>query len=212
MKYPNPADPFEGLGRGTSPLGAAAKSTDVDNAATSFLKKFFDKAVVPFGLLKTKQKMLDTEVLRIRERLRAQYGGEQNWGDVMILDADAEYQRLGLTMQEMTFDDLDARNEARICMVLKVPPIIVGAKVGLDREHVRQLRRGPVVVLGGHADSRHLPALRGCVQRRARRRWDTGWRTTTARCRRCARTRSQVGDRGRGRSWAGWPRATRRGR
>jgi HK97 family phage portal protein len=133
VKFPNPGDPFEGLGRGTSRLAAAAKSTDVDNAATSFLKTFFDQAVVPFGLLKSKQKMLDSEVIRVRERLRAQYGGAQNWGDVMILDADAEYQRLGLSMQEMTFGDLDARNEARICMVLEVPPIIVGAKVGLDR-------------------------------------------------------------------------------
>jgi HK97 family phage portal protein len=133
VKYPNPVDPFEGLGRGSSPLGAAAKPTDVDNSATSFLKNFFDQAVVPFGLLKSKQRMLDTEVVRVRERLKAQYGGAQNWGEVMILDADAEYQRLGLSMQEMTFGDLDARNEARICMVLKVPPIIAGAKIGLDR-------------------------------------------------------------------------------
>jgi HK97 family phage portal protein len=133
VKYPNPADPFEGLGRGTSPLGAAAKPVDVDNATTSFLKNFFDNAVAPFGLLKSKQHLVDTEVKRIRERLRAQYGGVQNWGDVMILDADAEYQRLGLSMQEMTFSDLDFRNEARICMVLRVPPIIVGARVGLER-------------------------------------------------------------------------------
>jgi len=133
VKYPNPLDPFEGLGRGTSPLGAAAKPVDVDNAATSFLKNFFDNAVAPFGLLKSKQKLVDTEVKRIRERLRAQYGGVQNWGDVMILDADAEYQRLGLSMQEMTFSDLDFRNEARICMALRVPPIIVGARVGLER-------------------------------------------------------------------------------
>jgi len=133
VKYPNPADPFEGLGRGTSPLAAAAKPTDVDNAATSFLKNFFDNAVVPFGLLKTKQTLVDPEVARIRARLKAQYGGQQNWGEVMILDADAEYQRLGLSMTELEFDVLDARNEARICMVCKVPPIIVGAKIGLDR-------------------------------------------------------------------------------
>ncbi|MDV7401013.1 phage portal protein, partial [Arthrospira platensis SPKY1] len=73
------------------------------------------------------------EIGRIRARLRQQYGGVRNWGDVMILDADAEYQRLGMSFQEMGFEDLDARNEARICSVLKVPPILVGAKVGLDR-------------------------------------------------------------------------------
>ena len=133
VKYPNPGDPFEGLGRGTSPLGAAARSVDVDNSTTSFLKNFFDNAVVPYGLLKSSQKLFDADVQRIRARLKEQYGGQQNWGEVMILDSDAEYQRLGLSMQEMTFSDLDARNEARICSVLGVPPIIVGAKIGLDR-------------------------------------------------------------------------------
>lgn len=133
IKYPNPADMFEGLGRGRSPLMAAAYVGDVDNATTKFLKQFFDNAVVPFGLLKSKQKLAENEINRIRARLRAQYAGLTHWGDVMILDADAEYQRLGLSMQELGFEDLDARNEARLCMVLKVPPILVGAKVGLDR-------------------------------------------------------------------------------
>ena len=133
VKYPNPLDMFEGLGRGRPPLMAAARVGDVDNQVTKFLKQFFDNAVVPFGLLKSKQKLADSEVGRIRQRLRAQYAGLSHWGDVMILDADAEYQRLGLSMQELGFESLDARNEARICMVLKVPPILVGAKVGLDR-------------------------------------------------------------------------------
>ena len=133
VKYPDPCDQYEGLGRGRSPLMAAAYVGDVDNAATKFLKQFFDNAVVPFGLLKSKQKLIDAEIGRIRQRMRQQYGGVRNWGDIMILDADAEYQRLGLSFQEMGFDDLDARNEARICSVLKVPPILVGAKVGLDR-------------------------------------------------------------------------------
>lgn len=133
VKYPNPVDPFEGLGRGRPPLLAAAYVGDVDNATTKFLRQFFDNAVVPFGLLKSKQKLLDGEVNRIRARIRSQYGGMSHWGDVMILDTDAEYQRLGLDMTELGFEHLDARNEARICSVLQVPPILVGAKVGLDR-------------------------------------------------------------------------------
>src|SRR5690606_9298295 len=46
---------------------------------------------------------------------------------------DAEFQKIGLSFEEMGFDVLDARSEARICMVLGVPPILVGAKIGLDR-------------------------------------------------------------------------------
>lgn len=133
VKYPNPRDAFEGFGRGTSPLGAAAKPVDVDNAATSFLKTFFDQGVVPYGLLKSKQSLTDGEVLRIRERLHAQFGGAQNWAETLVLDADADYQPMGMSFREMTFDALDARNEARICQALDVPPILVGAKVGLER-------------------------------------------------------------------------------
>lgn len=133
VKYPDPLDPNPGLGRGKSPLLAAAQVADVDNAQTKFLKQFFNNAVVPFGLLKTKQKLTDPMIAGIRERLRTQYAGMRNWGDVMILDADAEYQRLGLTTQELGFEDLDARNEARICAVLGVPAIVAGAKIGLDR-------------------------------------------------------------------------------
>jgi hypothetical protein len=40
---------------------------------------------------------------------------------------------MGMTFEEMGFEFLDARNEARICAVLDVPPILVGAKMGLDR-------------------------------------------------------------------------------
>ena len=133
VKYPNPADPFEGLGRGTSPLAAAARVVDLDNSNTSFLGQFFANAAVPFGLLKTKVKLLDSEVGRIRARIRAQYAGSRNWHEMMILDADAEYQRLGLDMKELEFSSLDARNEARICAVMRVPPIIAGARLGIER-------------------------------------------------------------------------------
>jgi len=133
IKYPNPDDPFEGLGRGASPLASIVRTVDLDNANTTFLTQFFRNAAVPFGLLTTKVKLIDEEVERIRARIRAQYAGMRNWHEMMILDADAEYQRLGLNLQELDFSSLDARNEARICAVLRVPSIIAGAKIGIER-------------------------------------------------------------------------------
>ena len=61
-----------------------------------------------------------------------------------MLDADADFQRIGLTQEEMTFPDLRAQTEARICAVFRVPPILVGVKVGLDRatfSNVAEARR-----------------------------------------------------------------------
>lgn len=133
FRYPNPLDELQGLGRGQAPLAVAAREVDVDNAATDFLKQFFENAAVPFGILKSKQQLVESEVRRIRARLREQYTGSRNWHQLMILDADADYQRTGLDMSEMAFPDLRSISESRICMVYGVPPILVGAKVGLDR-------------------------------------------------------------------------------
>lgn len=132
VKEPNPADPYEGLGRGMAPLSAAAVETDVDNRATAYSKKFFDNAAVPFGLLKSKNVLSDPEVARIRRRIKEQYSGEDNWHEMMILDADADYQKMGLDLQEMAFVDLRAISETRICAAFKVPPILIGVKAGLD--------------------------------------------------------------------------------
>lgn len=116
-----------------SPVAVAARIGDVDNATTDFLKMFFQKGGAPPGLLKTMQKLSEAQVEIIRQRWTNRYGGYENWQAPAVLDSDASYQRVGLTFREMGFEQLDARNEARICMVIDIPPILVGAKVGLDR-------------------------------------------------------------------------------
>lgn len=115
------------------PVSVAARVGDVDNTATDYIKLFFEKGGVPPGLLKTVQKLNDAAVADIRRRWKERYGGYEHWIEPAVLDSDAEYQKIGFNFSEMGLDVLDGRDEARICMVLDVPPIIVGAKVGLER-------------------------------------------------------------------------------
>jgi HK97 family phage portal protein len=84
-------------------------------------------------LLKSKHVLDDDEIKRIRARIRSQYAGERKWHEIMILDAEAEYQRMGLNLDEMAFPALRGLTESRICAVFDVPPILVGVQVGLDR-------------------------------------------------------------------------------
>src|SRR5258708_12531177 len=44
-----------------------------------------------------------------------------------------DVQSLGMSLRDLEFPDLRAFSESRICAALQVPPILVGAKVGLDR-------------------------------------------------------------------------------
>jgi len=115
------------------PAAVASRVGDVDNTATDYIKLFFEKGGTPPGIIKTTQKLRDTEVDDVRRRWGNRYGGIAGWLQPAVLDRDAEYMPIGMTFKDMGFDVLDARNEARICAVLRVPPIIVGAKVGLDR-------------------------------------------------------------------------------
>lgn len=133
IKMPNPGDSLMGLGGGLSPLAPGAKSTDVDNQITAFLKTFFEKGAQPPGVLKFDVPMEDDDVDKARARWMEVYGGAENWTDVAVLDQGGSYQQIGSTFKDMAFDGLDARNETRVLGPLGVPAILIGARVGLER-------------------------------------------------------------------------------
>lgn len=129
FKLHDPLDLYNGL----APASVAGRVGTVDNSATDFVKLFFESGGMPAGILTSKQKLIDAQVDDIRRRWRERYGGYAKWIDPAVLDSDATYQKLGLDFKEMGFEQLDARNEARVCMVLRTPPILIGATVGLAR-------------------------------------------------------------------------------
>lgn len=120
---------------GTAPVVVAGFAGDIDNAVSTFAKDFFERGALPAGVLKTTAtKLFDADIDRIRSQWAARYGGAANWMTApAVLDSDAEYQRITMSFEEMGFEALDSRNEVRICMVLDVPPIVIGANVGLER-------------------------------------------------------------------------------
>lgn len=128
FKYPHPLNPWLGL----APMAVAVRAVTRDNSATDFVNSFFANAAVPQGLLKFKRRVEQGEADRVRELWRARYGGSRGWFDVAVLDADTEYERLGLTSQEMAMPELNQLNESRITMIFKWPAILIGAMVGLE--------------------------------------------------------------------------------
>ncbi|HML24946.1 MAG TPA: phage portal protein [Aggregatilinea sp.] len=131
IKFPSPGDPMHGLGYGLSPLSPLARSGDVDNAITRYLKVFFERGAMFQGLIKSSLPLNDDEMARIRRRWQEIYGGVDNWGEVGVLDQSGEYQRVASTFEEMGFESLDERNESRILGPFGVAPILIGARVGL---------------------------------------------------------------------------------
>lgn len=131
VKLPNPLDPLDGLGEGLSPIAPMAQSGDVDNAITRYLKLFFERGAMPSGMMSYDMPLQPEDVARIKERWVEVYGGVDNWTDLLVADNAGKYQRLSMSFNEMGFEGLDNRNEARIMAPFGVPPILIGTKLGL---------------------------------------------------------------------------------
>ena len=128
VRLPNPGDPYMGLGKGLSPISPLARSGDVDNAATAYLKQFFDYGAMPPGMLSFDVPMEDADVTKARERWMEIYGGSGNWQEVAVMDQGGKYERLGLTFDELDMSSLDGRNEGRIAMCFGVPLTLIESR------------------------------------------------------------------------------------
>tara|TARA_R100000808_G_scaffold3776_3_gene12973 strand:+ start:1530 stop:3656 length:2127 start_codon:yes stop_codon:yes gene_type:complete len=130
LKLPNPAEDLYGL----SPLKVLARAVNLDLNMTDYAKVFFQNAGIPSGLLKVKRRLQSQEEASIiRSRWRSQFGGRDNFHKVAIMDDDAEYQPMGSMPKDLALSELHNVSESRICAVFGVPPILIGANVGLER-------------------------------------------------------------------------------
>lgn len=126
--------PIDGL-VGTPPMRAALRATALDNQATDFVKALLQNSAIP-GVVIT---MADLEhaldeatTERLKTKWKQSYGG-RNRGEPAFLQAGMDVKALGLNLKDLEFPDLRTISESRICMSFGVPPILVGAKIGLDR-------------------------------------------------------------------------------
>lgn len=133
VKLPNPGDPLEGMGEGLSPIMSLARSADVDNSGSDFLKMFFDRGTQGFGFVEVEESLPPETIARLREEWDDRYGGSENWGRPILLDSGAKWKPGSTSLQDMDFSWIDQRNESRIHGPLGVPPILTGSGIGLER-------------------------------------------------------------------------------
>lgn len=128
VKYPNPLDAYFGQ----APLRPASRAVSLDNAATDFVDTLLRNYAVPGVVIKTATAVTQEVADRLKKRWKASFAGERR-GEPAVLQTGMDVQPLGLSLRDLEFPDLRAYSESRICATFQVPPILVGAKVGLDR-------------------------------------------------------------------------------
>jgi HK97 family phage portal protein len=118
---------------GLAPVSVAARIGDVDSGGVDYLKNFFDHGGMPAGFLKTTSFLKEGQADQIANDWQERYGGPNNWTKPAILNADADYVKVGSGIEDLATDKVDAKTISRICMVLKVNPILIGAAHGLAK-------------------------------------------------------------------------------
>lgn len=116
-----------------SPTQVLADVIKVDNNMTAMINQFLQNGAFVGGLLKTEQIITEADAQFARQRWHETHGGPDNAGQVAVLGKGLEFQTTNNTFREMVFPEVDARNETRICMGYEIPPILIGAKSGMDR-------------------------------------------------------------------------------
>jgi len=128
-RLPDPANIYHGL----SPLAVALGSVEADSQQTDYVRAFFQNSGIPSGIIKVLgRKLREGEAEAIQERWVNRYGwgGRYSRGPA-VFDENAEYEKVGSSLADIESQTLRCQIEARICAVFGVPPLLVGAYVGL---------------------------------------------------------------------------------
>lgn len=118
---------------GLSPLKVALKSINSDLGLTDYVDAFFTNDGTPSGILKVLNASLnEAQKKAVSAEWKNKYGrGSSNQNGIAVLDQNMNFENIGSKINELETDQLSGRFESRICSVFGVPPILVGAYVGL---------------------------------------------------------------------------------
>lgn len=124
IKLIDPSNPY----RGISPLGAAARAVDVDNAQQEWNASTMQNRGVPDGIFSFKQPIDGTQAQSLTERIKERWSGAKNARKPLVLGSDAHYQRLSLSPAEMDFLESRKMNREEIFIIFGVPPQLGGSQ------------------------------------------------------------------------------------
>lgn len=126
-RMPSLSDDYWGM----SPLKAAFARIVGDNSAAKLIHSWLENRAVPGIAIMSKGVVDGDKADRAREAYYEQVEGKE--GGVIVLGESTAVKLLAFDFQQLAMPDLMAQAESRILGCIGVPPILVGAKVGLDK-------------------------------------------------------------------------------
>jgi HK97 family phage portal protein len=120
----DPANPYKGI----SPLGAAARSIDLDNEQQDWNAATMQNRGVPEGVFTFKQQLTQPQHQSILDRIKERFSGKNNARQPMVIGGEAEYTRLSLSPLELDFLASRKFNREEIFAIFGVPTQLSGSQ------------------------------------------------------------------------------------
>jgi phage portal protein BeeE len=143
--------------RGMSWMTPVIRELMGDVRMAEYREKYFTNAATPNLVIKYTQKMAPERMERLRDAIQARHGGAENAFGTLVLDEGADLTIVGQDMVGSAFDALQAAGETRVCMAAGVPPVVAGARQGLQASAIGEYQ----VALRAFVDMKIRPNWRG---------------------------------------------------
>lgn len=116
---------------GMSPLEAAARAIDQNNAVSAHNLSILQNGGRPSGALKINTnanmgRMNDEQIETLRQDLKDSYEGVLNAGKIMVLEGDFDWQEMGLSPKDLDFVEGKKLSSREIAQSFGVPSMLVG--------------------------------------------------------------------------------------
>lgn len=127
---PDPGQPSRGIGA----IAAAARDVDTDNEVGSYVFSLLKNNAVPPVVITLVEgdELTEPKAKRLRSQWMQNQGGG-NRGGIAFLEAGMKAEKMGFDLAQLAFEALRSVPEARVAANFRVPPIIAGLNIGLNR-------------------------------------------------------------------------------
>lgn len=143
--------------RGMSWMTPLVREINSDVRMADFREAFFKNAATANVIITYKDKVHGDRLAKVRQAMSAKHTGAENAFGTLVLDEGADVTIAGANMEGAAFDALQAAGETRICMAAGVPPIVAGARQGLQASAIGEYQQA----LRAFADLEMRPNWRG---------------------------------------------------
>lgn len=130
LKFPNPANPFRGLGT----LEAASRSVDVDNYSEEWNKNFFKNSARPDAILTVDEMdQMDEEQKNVlKNSITSQYKGVDKAQQMMVLFGKMKFEQFAVNRKDMDFLEQQKFTRDKILGIFRVPKAVVAQTEGVN--------------------------------------------------------------------------------